>query len=227
METLSGEKCFHSFASAIMEVLEKILAAAIELFGQYGFKTITMDDIARRAGVSKKTLYQHFANKAEVVRDSVNWYKHHTTESCMGELMNASNAVEAMVRILAFFDGEYKQMNPMALFELQRFFPDSFKEFKALLMERDVQLMKENILQGKAEGVYRAEINADLMARYRIETALMAMQPSLLVNDRASLMNVALEIGEHFMYGIMTPKGIALYEEYKLQYLNNTTVSTI
>jgi hypothetical protein len=87
--------------------------------------------------------------------------------------------------------------------------------------------MKENILQGKAEGVYRAEINADLMARYRIETALMAMQPSLLVNDRASLMNVALEIGEHFMYGIMTPKGIALYEEYKLQYLNNTTVSTI
>jgi AcrR family transcriptional regulator len=227
METADGEKCFHSFAVAIMEVLEKILAAAIELFGQYGFKTITMDDIARRAGVSKKTLYQHFANKAEVVRDSVNWYKHQTTESCMGALMNAGNAVEAMVKILAFFDGEYKQMNPMALFELQRFFPESFKEFKALLMERDVQLMKENILQGKAEGVYRAEINADLMARYRIETALMAMQPSLLVNDRASLMNVALEIGEHFMYGIMTPKGITLYEEYKLQYLNNTTVSTI
>ncbi len=227
METAKGEKCFHSFASAIMEVLEKILAAAIELFGQYGFKTITMDDIARRAGVSKKTLYQHFANKAEVVRDSVNWYKHHTTESCMGSLMGAGNAVEAMVKILAFFDGEYKQMNPMALFELQRFFPESFKEFKALLIERDVQLMKENILQGKAEGVYRDSINADLMARYRIETALMAMQPSLLVNDRASLMNVALEIGEHFMYGIMTPKGITLYEEYKLQYLTNTTASTI
>ena len=49
-----------------MEVIDKILNAAVELFRQYGFKTITMDDIARRSGVSKKTLYQHFANKNEV-----------------------------------------------------------------------------------------------------------------------------------------------------------------
>ena len=56
-----------------MEPLAKILSVSAELFGQYGFKSITMDDIARRAGISKKTLYMHFANKNEVVNESVVW----------------------------------------------------------------------------------------------------------------------------------------------------------
>lgn len=210
-----------------MEALEKILSSSVELFSQYGFKSITMDDIARRAGISKKTLYQHFANKQEVVNESVAWYKNNTTESCVGVLKDAENAIEAMVRILAFFDTMYKRINPMAIFEMQRFFPDAYKQFRDLLIERDVVLVKENILQGIKEGYYREDLNADLMARYRIETSLMALQPNLMVNDRASLMSVALEIGEHFMYGMMTPKGIELYLKYKQQYLKQTTASTI
>lgn len=186
-----------------------------------------MDDIARRAGISKKTLYQHFANKQEVVNESVAWYKNNTTESCVGVLKDAENAIEAMVRILAFFDTMYKRINPMAIFEMQRFFPDAYKQFRDLLIERDVVLVKENILQGIKEGYYRPNLNADLMARYRIETSLMALQPNLMVNDRASLMSVALEIGEHFMYGMMTPKGVELYLTYKEQYLKQTTASTI
>lgn len=200
-----------------MEPLQKILNAAIELFSQYGFKTITMDDIARRAGISKKTLYQHFANKQEVVTESVSWYKNQATDSCAVFLREAENAVEAMVKMLAFMDDVNKRINPMALFELQRFFPDAYKNFRDLLMQRDVAMMRDNILQGIREGVYRGELNADLLARYRLET-------SLLVSDRATLMTVALEIGEHFMYGMMTPKGIELYIKYKEHYINQASV---
>ena len=108
-----------------MEPLIKILSASAELFSQYGFKTITMDDIARRAGISKKTLYQHFANKQEVVNDSVIWYKNQMTELCNVTLTNAENAIEAMVRMMAYFDTMNKRINPMAIFEMQRFFPDA------------------------------------------------------------------------------------------------------
>jgi AcrR family transcriptional regulator len=206
-----------------MEPLTKILSASIEMFSQYGFKTITMDDIARRAGISKKTLYQHFANKQEVVQESVMWYKNQTTENCGMVLKDAENAVEAMVKLLAFFDEMNKRINPMALFEMQRFFPDAYKTFRELLMERDVAMMRDNILQGMKEGVYRKDLNADLLARYRLETSLLILQPSLLVSDRASLISVALEIGEHFLYGIMTPKGEELYQKYKIQYLKQAT----
>ncbi len=178
-----------------------------------------MDDISRRAGISKKTLYQHFANKQEVVNESVLWYKKQTTETCFITLNDAENAIEAMVKLLAYFDTMFKRINPMAMFELQRFFPEAFKSFRDMLMERDVTMMRENIEQGIKEGLYRKEVNADLMARYRLESSFMIMQPSLMVSDRMSLMAVALEIGEHFMYGIMTPEGEKLYLTYKEKYL--------
>src|SRR3954464_5509418 len=112
-----------------MEPLQKILSASAELFSQYGFKTITMDDIARRAGISKKTLYQHFANKQEVVNESVTWYKTQMTTNCGMVINDAENAIEAMVKMLAFFDNMNKRINPMALFEMQRYFPEAYKTF--------------------------------------------------------------------------------------------------
>ncbi len=190
-----------------------------ELFVQYGFKTITMDDIARRAGISKKTLYLHFANKEEVVNESVIWYKNNTTSACELALKDADNAIEAMVKILAFFDSMNRRLNPMMLHELQRYYPEAYRTIRNLLEERDVVLMRDNILRGINEGLYRTDLDADLLARYRLETSLLILQPNLMVNDRNSLMTVALEIGEHFMYGLMTPKGEQLYQEYKTKYL--------
>ncbi len=202
-----------------MDILEKILSASAELFTQYGFKTITMDDIARRTGISKKTLYQHFANKDEVVNESVIWHKNNMGSSCTTILSESENAIEAMVKILVFFDEMHKRINPLALFEMQRFYPQAYKTFRDMLVENDVVMMRDNILQGIKEGLYREGLNADLMARYRLETSMLILQPSLLVSDRNNLMSVAMEIGEHFMYGLMTPKGEKLYQKYKEQYL--------
>src|SRR3954466_473190 len=108
-----------------MDPLIKILHAATELFRQYGFKTITMDDIARRAGISKKTLYQHFANKEEVVNESIIWYKQNMSTNCEMVVGDTENAIEAMVCMMAFMDDMYKKINPMAIFEMQRFYPEA------------------------------------------------------------------------------------------------------
>ncbi len=208
-----------------MEPLTKILSASAELFSQYGFKTITMDDIARRAGISKKTLYQHFANKQEVVNESVVWYKNQMTDTCGAVLKDAENAIEAMVKMLAFFDNMNKRINPMAMFEMQRFFPEAYNLFRGMLVEKDVVMLRENILQGIKEGLYREDLNADLLARYRLETSLLVLQPNLLVSDRNDLMTVGLEIGEHFLYGIMTQKGEKLYQKYKTKYLKQAATA--
>lgn len=202
-----------------MEVLDKILVASAELFSQYGFKTITMDDIARRSGISKKTLYVHFANKEEVVNESIGWYKNNTTNACAAVLDTSKNPVEAMVKMLAFFDDMFKRINPMAMFELQRYYPEAYKSFRDMLMERDVAMMKENLEQGVKEGYYREDIDAGLLARYRIECSVMILQMNEMVQQHNGLTYVAMEIGEHFMYGIMTPKGVELYKQYKTQYI--------
>ena len=206
-----------------MEPLDKILSAAIELFRQYGFKTITMDDIARRAGVSKKTLYLHFANKNEVVGETIAWYKGKISENCGATMEQSDNPIEAMVRIMEMFDQINRQMNPLALLELERFFPQVFKDFRDSMVEKDVQNIKANIEKGIEDGYYRPEIDAEFMARYRMELSLLMYHPTLLINDRFNLQFVGREVSEHFLYGIMTPKGEKLYQKYKEQYFKQVS----
>lgn len=181
-----------------------------------------MDDIARRSGISKKTLYLHFANKEEVVNETITWYKNDTTSECAAVLDSAINPVEAMVKMLAFFDEMFKQMNPMAMFELQRFYPEAYKNFREMLLGRDVAMIKDNIEEGIKAGYYREDIDAELLAKYKIETSIMILHPNQMVRDNHSILSVAMEIGEHFMYGIMTHKGEELYKEYKAQYIKKS-----
>jgi TetR/AcrR family transcriptional regulator, cholesterol catabolism regulator len=201
-----------------MDILEKILSASTELFRQYGFKAVTMDDIARRAGISKKTLYQHFANKHEVVNETVVWYKCKISDQCQAIIDESDNPIDAMLRSQQLMDQTYKQMNPLAVLEMQRFFPEAYKTFRDKLQDVDVTMIKNNILEGIAQGLYRENVNADLMARYRLETSLIMFQPNLLVNERYDMLFVSGELCEHFLYGIMTAKGEKVYQKYKDKY---------
>jgi len=205
-----------------MEPLDKILGAAIELFRQYGFKTITMDDIARRAGISKKTLYQHFANKNEVVTETVNWYRDKISTECVSIMHDSENAIQAMVRVIGMFDNINRQMNPLAMLEMERFFPEAFKQFRSK-MDEDIENIRNNMERGIQEGLYRAEIDTDFMARYRLDLSFLGYTPGLLIKENHDLFSVARAISEHFLYGIMTPKGEKLYLKYKEQYFKQVS----
>lgn len=207
----------------IMEPLTKILSASAELFRQYGFKTITMDDIARRAGISKKTLYQHFANKNEVVNESITWFQCHVSDNCLSIMTSAENTIEGMVRVMGMFDQVLANMNPLGMLELERYYPDAFKKFKSNMLEKDIEAIKNNIVWGMQEGLYRDGLNADFMARYRMEISMLVLHPNLMINTRNDLQFVMHEVSEHFLYGIMTPKGEKLYQKYKEQYLKQVS----
>jgi hypothetical protein len=106
----------------------------------------------------------------------------------------------------------------MALLELQRYYPEGYDLFRNNLLKKDVEAIRSNIISGMEEGLYRENIDADIMARFHIESALMMLQPNLMVSDRNSLQRVNQLISEHFLYGIMTPKGEKLYRKYKEKY---------
>ena len=199
-----------------MDVLDKILSASAELFRQYGFKTITMDDIARSAGISKKTLYQHFANKEEVVREAVCWYCGGLAANARQIVAAAPNAVDAMAALMIHMEQLLRQINPMALMELQRHYPEGYRLFREKLLVDDVALMSHIIRDGMNDGLYREELQPELMARFHIEASLMLLlQSNLLGGDRYDLPQVKKEINEHFLYGIMTAKGQKTYLRYK------------
>jgi len=206
-----------------MDTLTKILSSAIDLFRQYGFKTITMDDVARKAGISKKTLYQHFANKQELVSETISWFQQHIADKCSEHFTQSENAVEGMVRVMGLFNEVNRNMNPLTLFEMERYFPDCFQRFKCSIEDKDIVRIKENLQEGIEQGYYREEINVDFMATYRMELSMIVYYPNMLVNEKHHMWEVANEISEHFLYGIMTAKGEKLYKKYKEKYLKQVS----
>lgn len=202
-----------------MEVLNKILSTAIDLFRQYGFKSITMDDIARKAGISKKTLYQHFANKSEVIKESILWLKNSISDACIAQTNQSENAIEAFVKVMVVFGEVNRKMNPIAIFEMERFFPDCFKMFRESILKEDVVRLTENLNRGIEESLYREDINVPFLSLYRIDLSMLPFNPNLLLNHAYQLYEINNEVSEHFLYGIMTAKGVKQYKKYKEKYL--------
>lgn len=201
----------------ITDVRSKILLSTIDLFKRYGFKSVTMDDIARQAGISKKTLYQHFDNKNKIITAALDWYKETLCQQADQIMESAIDAVEGFVKVKVNFDNVFKEMNPMSIFELQRFYPEGYRQFRSN-MERDVESVRRNLERGIAEGNYRGDFDVEIMARFHIECALMIVMPNVLMKDKFDMHRVNSEITEHFIRGLLTPKGEKLYRKYKEQY---------
>lgn len=196
-----------------MDVVNLILKVSVDLFRQYGFRTITMDDIARRAGISKKTLYQHFLSKTEVVGRAVVWFHESVRQQLEDQVPTAPNAVEGMLRMNQLINQTFQQVNPMALLELQRYFPQAYQLFREQFVDRDIALIRDNIQRGIDEGLYRKGLDSELLARYRVECCLLLFQPDSLLNGRPQAHTIAV-IAEHFLFGLMTEAGVKYYHNY-------------
>ena len=186
---------------------------------QLGFKAVTMDQVARQAGISKKTLYQHYSNKNDLVKTFLMTHHRNTHLEIDRQQDESKNAVEGMVRTMRILNDEFGKMNPLAFVDLQKFFLPIFRIFKEKMMEENVASIYKNLSRGVAEGVYRPELNLDFMARYRLDSCLLLFNSGSVLTKMLHPQDLNKELGEHFLYGIMTPKGEKLFQAYKAKYL--------
>lgn len=197
-----------------MDTKKRILETADKLFRERGYKAVTMDALAAQVGISKKTLYQHFENKTdlvEAVRQATHT-KHHTSFNTIAQA--APNAIEAFLGFTNRLHDISRNSNPTAYYELERFFPQVYEIFRKELLQESIQLLKDNFKRGIEEGLYRPEIDINMLAYYRVETALMSMRDSTLMYDAGfSLEQISREMASHFLYGLLTPVGLAVYQK--------------
>src|SRR5688572_32186168 len=112
-----------------MEIKERIQQKAAELFRRYGIRSITMDEIAAQLSVSKKTIYQFFGDKEELVESVVGEFIHYAQDCCTNDKRHARNAVEEMFKTMQFVREMYTNMNPALLFDLERSHPNAYRKF--------------------------------------------------------------------------------------------------
>lgn len=203
-----------------MEVRAYIIAEADKLFCQYGFKSVTMDDIARHLGMSKKTIYQHFSDKDELVTILIDDKLNNQTCTMDDCASHAKDAVEEIFFAIVNIHGLLSNMNPKLFYDLQKYHPKawlSFKNFKERNLGTKIKL---NLNRGIEEGLYRPEINVDILTQMRIEQVdLLFSQQHInyTMNNTYSIAQVMIEITEHFLYGICNGKGLEYIKHYREQ----------
>jgi TetR/AcrR family transcriptional regulator, cholesterol catabolism regulator len=205
------------------ETKDKILIGAEGLFMKYGIRSVSMDDIARHLSVSKKTLYQHFADKDELVTIMSQGHMKREVKE-YEEIANASeNSIDELNKISLQIKCDMEDMNPSLLFDLQKFHPKAW----ALWLDHKNDFIKSSIVrnlkQGISEGYFRPEINPEVMGISRLILIEAAFDGNLFPKEKFNLVDLQSQFFDHFVYGLCTDKGRKLYEKYKQSTTTNTT----
>ena len=198
-----------------MDIKERIQQKAHDMVMQYGIRSVSMDDIANALGMSKKTIYQYYADKDELVVAIVEDELKKTQCDCDACRMNAKDAVEEVVLTMNQIHDQFQNMNPVILYDMEKFHPNAFQKFLKHKNEFLFRVIKQNIERGVIEELYRPELNVDVLSKYRLESMLLAFNIYVFPPGKYKLVDVTEIIMENFIYGLATIKGYKLIVKYR------------
>ncbi|RPE13050.1 TetR/AcrR family transcriptional regulator [Chitinophaga lutea] len=198
-----------------MEVQERILDTAFNLFRQYGTRSITMDDIALKMGISKKTLYAHFADKSDLVVNVMSRHLKLMQDECNESRIKSKDAIEELFMVMKMLENKLRNMNPVAMMDLQKFHAKAFQLFENHRTVFMLETIRENLERGIREGLYRDDLDLEILSHFRAASAMFCFQPELFPMNGYDMSRVQRVLLEHFVYGVASPKGYSEIEKYK------------
>jgi AcrR family transcriptional regulator len=198
-----------------LDTKDKILKGAETLFMKYGVRSISMDDIARHLSVSKKTLYQHFADKEDIVTIVTMSHMERAKAEFDEVRSRVSNAIEELAQISICLKKNMEEINPSLLFDLQKYHPRAWAAWQEYKVSCIYDSIQRNLKQGIEEGYYRPDMNPEIISIVRMALVEIAFDDKTFPQHRFRLTDVQMQIFDHFVYGIVTEKGRKLYQKYK------------
>jgi AcrR family transcriptional regulator len=194
-----------------LETRKRILELATEQFSRFGVRTVTMEDLARLAGVSKKTIYQEFADKKDLVKEAFERILEQDRCKLAFIVENEDGVIEHLVKTSKMMRERLQNMNPLAIMEIQKYFPESwkmFEDFKAKVIMNDLVNVIE---KGKKLGYFREEIDSEILAKVRVNQITSAFDPVNFTDPNYNLAEEQMVLLDHFLHGIFTEKGRFAY----------------
>lgn len=173
-----------------------------------------MFDISRECGMSKKTVYEHFRDKEELVQDGMRFLLNRHKQYLEDFRRQSANAIEELLKEVEYIEQLGNAINPVMLFEIQKYLPDIWEEVEVFKQERLLQAIVSNLERGMKEGVYRSDIKLNIIARMRLLQLDMAFEPRQFPVAQFNMHEVIKEITAHFIFGIATMKGRELAAGY-------------
>lgn len=189
-------------------IVEKVSAMYLE----YGIRGVTMDDIAHKLSISKKTLYEHFSDKKELVsavleNARIDWDTRFASIDC-------SN-VSAIDELIHFYEIQVKMIKsnkPAFIYDLKKYYPEIFNRFHSIKQNMILNRFENNIKKGKKEGLYREDINVEIIAKLNLMRFEGITNSEFFSIDDLVSTDLFTEIFKYHIYGIVNEKGRELVD---------------
>ncbi len=191
-----------------MPKLKEIIHQVSLLFLEFGIKSMTMDDVAKSLGISKKTLYKYVNDKNDlvfkVVNELIQLKQQQITDICNIK----PHPIDELIAIIEFSGQEVSMIHPSVQYDLKKYYSESWKLFEIHKQDFIYNCMLDNLRKGIELSVYRKNMNPSIIARIYASKADLVFNSSLFPPDQYDFKTVLNEMMRHHIRGIATEKGI-------------------
>jgi AcrR family transcriptional regulator len=198
-----------------MSQKQRIIEGGEELFLKAGIKSVTMDDIARHLGMSKKTIYQFFKDKNELVIALVKKKLQDDEDQMSAIISQSGNVIEEMINMMKCSEDIFSRINPIVIHDMQKYHPDAWKQFQNFKSGVLIHTLEQLLSKGIKQGYLRPDIDVKILARMRVNQVELGFNTGIFPVAEFSTWKVQYQFLEHFNYGICTLKGYKLLNQYK------------
>lgn len=183
------------------------------MYLKYGIRGVTMDDVATEFGVSKKTLYQFFKDKKDLVSEVVDYYLENPL--CDLRIQEAENAIDNIFAIRQHVANILKVYNNNVEFDLKKQYPELYKKVHDAKRQKIFENMMENLKQGISQGMYRTDIDPIFIAKLQIGRMLYTLNPEYKIFEEYEVNSLSFfdSVMNYHMPAICTEKGLNYYKK--------------
>jgi AcrR family transcriptional regulator len=196
-----------------LDTRTKILEVSRELFMSYGLKSVSMDDISRKLGMSKKTIYQYVANKDELVKEVIGHFLLSEHEIIKNIIAESSDAIDEYLSLSRHFLSTVKKMKPTISFDLQKYYPESWQIIEKNHFSFLQTIIFKNIQDGIKEKLYRENVNADIISKLYISENHAMANEDLFPNEQYPRHELLIEFVRYHISGIASESGLKRMKE--------------
>ena len=200
---MDGKKCF----------LDKLF----NLFHTYGSKTLTMDDIAKEFSMSKKTLYQQYKNKEELIQEVLEYFSNKAIE----EVEKVKKQYDCPIEVLFVSENRIDEITCQEknafVFQLIKYYPDIFHAHQRSISVKISEIIKKNYEEGISLEYFRTDVPIDLYIKFLI-TLFFSIDVSPIFEDLEDKIAVSTRIKIFYLEAIVTEKGKKRLNELKTKY---------
>ncbi len=202
-----------------LDTRSKIIGKAAALFVESGIKGITMDELAEHLGMSKRTIYEHFADKKELVKECVIFIDNKKDELAKDAEKHSKNVIETLLTLHLNNLKMMGSVNRKFADDIKKFYPELHNYFQEK-RESSVYSTINFLQKGVEEGVVRDDQNVEIYANLLHEEMYLLFDNRSIHLSEFSVKEVYSVMFLCFLRGIATSKGLAVIDDFLMKNKN-------